>query len=150
MARSFKREKLEDTAKRHDAIMEELMSEIANGKDLSQLLLKDKDPRFPSYKAIRSWIAQSTKYQKMWATAKMAQAECEFEKTSEIYDQLMSRQLDPKAAKVGLDIIRWRASRLYPKKYNERLVLEASDDENAKGFKISIPQLERLKNKDTE
>jgi hypothetical protein len=137
------KETLDEKKAKRDPIIKKLMAEIAAGRDLSQITKHDKNSKYPGYSTIRKWIAEDEDYQEKWVIAKMGQAESEFEHSSQLLLDLFAKKIDAPSAKVALEIIKWRTSRLYPRKYLDR-ILGGLEDTNVGAINVRMPELEQL------
>ena len=84
----------------------------------------------PTEGTIRNW-AWNPEYSNQdfianYARAREMGADHEFDRLEELEDQLEAGKLDPHAARVLIDSIKWRLSKKLPRVYGERAHLEVS------------------------
>lgn len=121
-----------------EAIADAICERLANGESLKAICAED---GMPGRETVRQWQAANEAFGAKCARAREAQADSEHDKMAEIEDRVLSGDLDPVAARVVLASKQWRASKLAPKKYGDKLELggaievrrasEMTDDELA-------------------
>lgn len=99
-----------------DAICEQL----ADGKSLREICRQDD---MPSRSTVLRLAQEDVDFDAKCARARILQAESIADDLAEIEDRTLSGELDPAAARVVLASKQWRASKLAPKKYGDKLDL---------------------------
>jgi hypothetical protein len=110
--------------------LEELICEgISSGKSMRQLCDAKKDDKsFPSRSTLLRWLAKYPEFEAKCARARELQADSDFEKTGEIIEKLEEGTMEPDVARVIMSGLQWRASKLKPKRYGDKALLENNGD----------------------
>lgn len=107
---------------------------ITEGWSLRQICDRD---GMPHRATVLRWISERADFKTQYANARQLQADALEEEMSDIEDMTLVGELDAKAAAVVLRSKQWRASKLAPKKYGERLELGGTLDVNNKIERIT-------------
>jgi len=83
---------------------------------------------FPSAETVREWRLKHADFSAQYARAKLAQADILAEECLEIADSSTSENYN--ADRLRIDTRKWLASKLLPKQYGEKLLLEEKTEEN--------------------
>ena len=75
----------------------------------------------PSTDTVLRWLNQHEDFRARYARARLDQAHASVHRMREIEDKILSGELEPNAARVVLDSIKWRASKLGAKVYGDRI-----------------------------
>lgn len=125
-------------AKKCDKVIDEILDQISGGKSLVGILKSKKE--YPSYTAFMRWIDQDPKLVDKYARAKEEQADYLAEQILEIADDGSNDWMqsnDPnnpgykfngehhQRSRLRVDTRKWIASKLKPKKYGDKLDLDA-------------------------
>jgi len=94
--------------------------EIAEGKSLRNICLADD---MPNADTIRVWLALDAEFSAQYARAREEQADYYADEIIEIADTAEDANL----ARLRIDARKWKASKLRPKKYGEKLDLTSED-----------------------
>ena len=105
-------------------IQEKLLAEIQTGRSLRQVCSDDGMPHFTT---VLRWIAADGQFASRYARARTAQADTLFDRMEAVEEAVAAGTMDSHAARVVLDSMRWRASKLAPKVYGDRLDVQVSD-----------------------
>jgi hypothetical protein len=70
-----------------------------------------------------------------YTRAKEESGDADQDKLDEIAEKVLTGEIDPQAARVAADIIKWSASKKKPKKYGDRLDLGNADGQP---FQINV------------
>lgn len=105
-------------------IQDRLVAEIQTGRSLRQVC---KDEGMPDFRTVQRWIVSDGQFAVRYARARMAQADTLFDRMEEVEEAVSAGTMDSHAARVVLDSMRWRASKLAPKVYGDRLDVSVSD-----------------------
>jgi len=106
-------------------IQERLVAEIQTGRSLRQVC---KDEGMPDFRTVQRWIVSDGSFAVKYARARMAQADTLFDRMEEVEEAVSAGTMDSHAARVVLDSMRWRASKLAPKVYGDRLDVSVTDN----------------------
>ena len=105
-------------------IQERVITEIQAGRSLRQVC---KDDGMPHFTTVLRWIIADGQFATKYARARTAQADTLFDRMEEVEESVANGSMDSHAARVVLDSMRWRASKLAPKIYGDRLDVSVSD-----------------------
>jgi hypothetical protein len=94
--------------------------EIAEGKSLRNICLADD---MPALETVRVWLALDAEFSVQYARAREEQADYYADEIIEIADTAEDANL----ARLRIDARKWKASKLRPKKYGEKLDLTSED-----------------------
>ena len=105
-------------------IQERLVAEIQTGRSLRQVC---KDEGMPHFTTVLRWVASDADFAIKYTRARVAQADTLFDRMEEVEEAVSAGTMDSHAARVVLDSMRWRASKLAPKVYGDRLDVSVTD-----------------------
>ena len=105
-------------------IMDRIMAELETGRSLVQVC---KDSGMPDRETVSRWMRDEPGYAAKYAYARAMQADTLFSEMADVEAKVQSGTMDSHAARVVLDSMRWRASKLAPKVYGDRLDVQVSD-----------------------
>lgn len=105
-------------------IQEKLLAEIQTGRSLRQVCT---DEGMPHFTTVLRWVAADGQFASRYARARTAQADTLFDRMEAVEEAVSAGTMDSHAARVVLDSMRWRASKLAPKIYGDRLDVSVSD-----------------------
>jgi len=105
-------------------IQEKVITEIQTGRSLRQVC---QDDGMPDFRTVQRWIVSDGQFAVRYARARMAQADVLFDRMEAVEEAVSAGTMDSHAARVVLDSMRWRASKLAPKVYGDRLDVQVSD-----------------------
>lgn len=102
------------------AIGEEICARLADGESLVSIC---RDPDLPGLRTVMRWAAEDDAFGTEYARAREAQAEVMDDKIITTADEIT----DPAVARVQIDAYKWRAAKLAPKRYGDKLDLTSND-----------------------
>ena len=105
-------------------IQEKVVAEIQTGRSLRQVCGHE---GMPDFRTVQRWIVADGQFAVKYARARMAQADVLFDRMEAVEEAVSAGTMDSHAARVVLDSMRWRASKLAPKVYGDRLDVSVSD-----------------------
>ena len=105
-------------------IQEKVITEIQTGRSLRQVC---GDDGMPNFRTVQRWIVSDGSFAVKYARARTAQADTLFDRMEAVEEAVSAGTMDSHAARVVLDSMRWRASKLAPKVYGDRLDVQVSD-----------------------
>lgn len=107
-----------------EEIENDVLTGLMAGKPLTEVCGQDRDDWMPSESTVYKRLASDEEFAEKYARARQVQAHREFEEIREIADAA-----DPEnvaVARLRIDARKWRASKMAPKVYGERLDLNHS------------------------
>jgi hypothetical protein len=105
-------------------IEDKIVEEIQTGRSLRQVCA---DAGMPNIRTVTRWLTANAEFAHRYARARMAQADVLFDRMEAVEEAVTAGTMDSHAARVVLDSMRWRASKLAPKVYGDRLDVSVSD-----------------------
>ena len=107
-----------------EAIQTRFLAEIQSGRSLRQVC---KDDGMPHAATVMRWMQASPEFANKYTRARTAQADVLFDRMEAVEEAVSAGTMDSHAARVVLDSMRWRASKLAPKVYGDRLDVQVTD-----------------------
>lgn len=104
--------------------MDRIMAQLEMGRSLVQVC---KDDGMPDRETVSRWMRDEPSYAAKYAYARAMQADTLFSEMADVESKVQAGTMDSHAARVVLDSMRWRASKLAPKVYGDRLDVQVSD-----------------------
>ena len=108
-----------------DQMMDSLLLHIESGKSMREVCRMD---GMPDHTTVIRWMRDDGALATKYARARMAQADVLFDRMETVEEQVSAGTMDSHAARVVLDSMRWRASKLAPKVYGDRLDVSVTDN----------------------
>ena len=105
-------------------IQERVITEIQTGRSLRQVC---SDEGMPNFRTVQRWIVADGAFAVRYARARTAQADTLFDRMEAVEEAVAAGTMDSHAARVVLDSMRWRAAKLAPKVYGDRLDVSVTD-----------------------
>ena len=109
-----------------EKITEEICRRIMEGESLRTITL---DEHMPTRSTVHLWLSVNKEFSDHYARARDLQGDTYADEIVSIADQATDRD-SAAAAKVKVDARKWVASKLKPKKYGDKLDLDAHVDGN--------------------
>ena len=107
-----------------DQMMDALLVHIESGKSMREVCRMD---GMPDHTTVIRWMRDDGALATRYARARMAQADVLFDRMETVEEAVTAGTMDSHAARVVLDSMRWRASKLAPKVYGDRLDVSVTD-----------------------
>ena len=105
-------------------IQDRVVDAIQTGRSLRQVC---SDDGMPDFRTVQRWIVADGQFAVKYTRARVAQADTLFDRMEAVEEAVTAGTMDSHAARVVLDSMRWRASKLAPKVYGDRLDVQVSD-----------------------
>ena len=105
-------------------IQDRVVDAIQTGRSLRQVC---SDDGMPEFRTVQRWIVSDGQFAVKYTRARVAQADTLFDRMEAVEEAVTAGTMDSHAARVVLDSMRWRASKLAPKVYGDRLDVQVSD-----------------------
>jgi hypothetical protein len=106
-------------------IADSICERLAAGESLRQICT---DAKMPDRKTVDRWADQFPEFAARRARAREAQADGLFDEMADIENKTIAKALDPAIARVVLSSKQWRAAKLAPKVYGDKLALGQAHD----------------------
>lgn len=104
-------------------LINNICEKIANGKSLRSICSSDE---MPSTSTVMLWLKDKPEFSEQYARARGFQADMLFDQALDILHEDFKDNVEVQAAKVRLDVIKWTAGKLAPKKYGEYKQVDAN------------------------
>ena len=101
----------------------EICGRIAMGNSLTKVC---SDPNMPSTVTVYTWFKRQPELLNDYTRAKFDSGDADQDKLDEVAEKVLTGEIDPQAARVAADIIKWSASKKQPKKYGDYRQVEHS------------------------
>jgi hypothetical protein len=105
-------------------IQDKVVDAIQTGRSLRQVCADD---GMPDFRTVQRWIVADGQFAVKYTRARVAQADTLFDRMEAVEEAVSAGTMDSHAARVVLDSMRWRASKLAPKVYGDRLDVSVTD-----------------------
>lgn len=105
-------------SKKTPEVMEEIVRRMSDGESLRGIC---RDDHMPSIWTVVDWQRDDEEFAHRCARARELQAEVMDEKILSVADRVERGVMDPQSAKVALSAYQWRAAKLAPKKFGDKL-----------------------------
>lgn len=118
----------------NEAIADAICEQLADGKSLREIC---RGEGMPSRSTVLRRLGDDPEFEAKCARARILQAEAIADDMADIEERTLNGTIDPAAARAVLSSKQWRASKLAPKKYGDKL-----DVNHGGGVTINISQAE--------
>lgn len=124
---------------------EEIVEKIRDGLISGLSLVKICDPDdMPNRITVVRWMDKYPEFATMCARARTEQADLMDDRIMEVVNKVENGDIDPHAAKVAISGLQWRASKLAPKKYGDRQIVQGDNDADPVNIKSKTMTEEQL------
>ena len=86
------------------------------------------DPEMPDITTVFKWIREKPEFAQQYARAKDESAHAHSERILEVVDRVLNDEVNPNAARVAIDALKWTAARMMPKRFGDRVDANLSGD----------------------
>lgn len=104
-------------------LMEEICRRIAEGRAVKNVC---EDEDMPSFGFVWRWISEDAVFEHRYARAIQQRALNHADEITFMVQEVRQGKLPPDAARVAIDAMKWTASRLLPKVYGDKQIVEAN------------------------
>lgn len=102
-------------------LADDICTHLANGIGLREYCRR---PGTPAAGSIFRWVDDNEAFREQYTRARIYQADADVDQINDLAKLTMEGGIDPSAARVAIDALKWTSSRRAPKKYGDRLELE--------------------------
>jgi hypothetical protein len=103
-----------------DELADEICSRIVEGESLRSIC---RGNNMPHISTIFNWFRTQPQFLEQYMRAKEQQADTNQEDIQQLAHDTIKGKIDPQAARVAGDLLKWSSSKLKPKKYGDKLDL---------------------------
>jgi len=100
----------------------EICRRVAGGGNLLQI---SRDGAMPGHATLHRWLNEIADFRDNYLQAREARADARSDRMDVLVDAMLAGDLDPRVASVALTHERWMAGREAPKRYGDRMALDA-------------------------
>lgn len=105
-------------------VADELCERIACGESLKGILRSRDD--LPEERTVMRWLAANDAFRQQYARARESQADADADAVNDVGQRVLAGDVEPNAARVAIDALKWAAGKRNAKKYGDRLDLNHS------------------------
>ena len=99
-------------------LLDAIVERIAAGESLRSVC---RDDAMPGMTTVFGWLADDEQFRSKYARARDAQAEVMDDKIVSLAERVEQGDMDPQAARVAIGAYQWRAAKLAPKRYGDKV-----------------------------
>jgi hypothetical protein len=114
---------------RTEAIEEAILAGLMSGRSLRSICVDD---GMPDRSTVFRWMASDDEFATKCARARVIQADAIEDDMADIEERTLTGEINPAASRAVLASKQWRASKLSPKKYGDKLELGGGLDVNTR------------------
>ena len=104
-------------------IIDTVINGLIEGKSLAAVCKALDVPR----RTVRRWLVDDEELAAQYARAKVAQADAHADQIIDLAQRVIAGEVDPNAARVAIDAMKWTACKLGPRTYGDHLTLQGGD-----------------------
>ena len=127
-------------------LTDDILARIAAGQSLNSICKLD---GMPHISTVFDWLRKDHVFADNYAQARATQADAKFEEISDVARKVIDGEIDPHAARVFIDAVKWQAAKLRPSVYGDKVehiirstnAADLTDDELARIAAASAPAL---------
>lgn len=99
-------------------ICEEVCNKVSDGKNIKKVLKENEN--YPSFPTWCKWKRENIELLNLYVNAIQDKAESIDDLIDEIFESLREDKIEPSAANVLIQTLKWKASKYYPKMFGDR------------------------------
>lgn len=112
-----------------------ICSMIASGKSLKSIC---EESGMPHRDTVREWLLQNAEFSAKYARAREEQADLFADEIVEIADAVFADSAEVAKAKLQIDARKWKASKMLPKKYGDKLEVDNKSSDGSMTPKAAL------------
>lgn len=116
-------------------ITDNICQRIVDGESLRQIC---KDVSLPNRDTIYSWLQSNKAFSDQYTQARMMQADQFFDEMDEIIRQPMQSMIQIQQARLQIDTMKWRLSKMLPRIYGDKVELNSYSDRQDHSIKVEF------------
>lgn len=102
-------------------LLDAIVERIAGGESVRTIC---RDEGMPDRSTVLRWLEADDEFAARCARARVHQADVMAERVLEVVDSTLEGTVDPAAARVAADNLKWLAAQMAPRRYGDKLGLE--------------------------
>lgn len=106
------------------SIADEICCQLVEGKSLAEIC---RGPDMPKYRTVFGWLSDNESFSQDYMRAREAQADADADAIGDIASRVLHGEIEPGAARVAIDALKWTAGKRKPKVYGEKLDIDHSN-----------------------
>lgn len=112
-----------------------ICNRIIEGQSLRQIC---KDSLLPNRDTIYSWLQRDKAFSDQYAQARMIQADQFFDEMDEIVRQPMQNMIQIQQARLQIDTMKWRLSKMLPKAYGDKIEVTPLSEQKDQSITVTF------------
>lgn len=116
-------------------ITDHICQRIVDGESLRQIC---KDDSLPNRDTIYTWLQTHKAFSDQYTQARMMQADQFFDEMDEIIRKPMQNMIQIQQARLQIDTMKWRLSKMLPKTYGDKVELNSHSDKQDQSIKVEF------------
>lgn len=97
-------------------MMDTICRRLIEGESLRRIC---RDPAMPAFSRVAEWLTKDPSFREQYSQARQFQAELEAERMQDIADEVAEDNAAVQKAKLQIDVRKWNAVKMLPKKYGD-------------------------------
>lgn len=97
---------------------------LVEGESLASIC---RDEDMPRISTVYAWLRQKPAFLEAYTRARDDQGDTDADKIGDVQNMVLQGLVDPAAARVAIDALKWTAARRQPKKYGDKMALTDGD-----------------------
>lgn len=118
-----------------EAVADTICERIAQGESLRGICA---DKGMPSITTVHKWLIEQPEFAKQYVRAREEQAEFYADQIVSIADEAIADPAYVAKARLQIDARKWKASKLAPKKYGDKLEVDSTSSDGSMTPKASV------------
>ena len=104
-------------------LSDRICQRLAGGESLRSIC---RDETMPAISSVMLWVVDGKheEFSEHYARARQANGQAHGDRVADLVDMVISGEIEPQAAKVAMDGLKWSAERMAPKQYSNKQQLE--------------------------
>lgn len=116
-------------------ITDHICQRIVDGESLRQIC---KDDSLPNRDTIYCWLQSNKAFSDQYTQARMMQADQFFDEMDEIIRKPMQNMIQIQQARLQIDTMKWRLSKMLPKIYGDKVEVNSQSNRDDQSIKVEF------------
>lgn len=101
-----------------DELADDICERLVEGESLASICRSESMPRIST---VYLWLRTKPDFLAAYTRARDDQGDTDADKIGDVQDRVLRGEIDPAAARVAIDALKWTAARRQPKKYGDKI-----------------------------